>query len=230
MLGILFASLPHIFIGATLASLIMIKGKVSIKKKLLIFAICTIAVLSPDVLKVSSVLYSHAIWLAPLLGAFFTVLHEFLIKSEKPLMTWVKMTVIILVGHLFIDFIGNGARLLYPFHKEEYIFSIISKLDFIFILFLAISFLLVFFHPKKNIVATVCLIAIAVYFSSLTYSKLQLEYTLKEKYNNEDIALLITYPNDSLHWGYQVRTENLIVTGESPVLNEDIKIETRREI
>lgn len=230
MLGILFASLPHIFIGATIASLIMIRGKVTIKKKLLILAICTIAVLSPDVLKVLGVLYSHALWLAPILGLFFTVLHMFLIERTNLLITWIKLTTIILVGHLLIDFIGNGARLLYPFYKEEYIFSIISKLDFIFILFLAISFLVVFFHPKKNMVATICLITITVYFSFLTYSKMQLEYTLKEKYNNEDIVLLITYPNDSLHWGYQIRTEKLIVTGESLVINKEIKVETRREI
>ena len=232
MLGILFSSLPHIFIGAMIASIIMVKDKDSSKKKILILVFCSVVVIAPDVLKILGFLSSHALWLCPILGIFFSFLYAYLIKKEShSLFTdWIKFSTIIFIGHLFIDFIGNGARLLYPFVKEEFIFSIISKLDFVFIMFLAISLIIVFIHPKRKESALVCIITIFMYFSFLTVSKIQLEYSLKEKYQSEDIVLLISYPNDSLHWGYQVRTTDLIVTGESPVFNNEINVETKREI
>lgn len=229
MLGILFSSLPHIFIGAMIASILMVKDKDSSKKKILILIICSVVVISPDVLKILGILSSHALWLCPILGMFFSFSYSYLMKEENLFMDWIKFSTIILIGHLFIDFIGNGARLLYPFVKEEFIFSIISKLDFVFIMFLAIFLVIVFIYPRKKEAAVVCLITILMYFSSLTVSKIQLEYSLKEKYKSEDIVLLISYPNDSLHWGYQIRTKNMIATGKSPVFSKDIKVETKRE-
>ncbi|MYL29698.1 hypothetical protein GLW03_07670 [Halobacillus halophilus] len=230
MLGILFSSLPHIFIGAMITSIIMDKNKDSSKKKILMLVFCSVVVLSPDALKILGFSSSHALWLCPILGIFFSFLYAFLIKKENSFMDWIKFSIIIIIGHLFIDYIGNGARLLYPFVKEEFIFSIISKLDFVFIVFLAIFLITVFIYPKKKESVLVCLIFITMYFSFLTLSKIQLEYSLKEKYKSEDIALLISYPNDSLHWGYQLRTTNLIVTGESPVFSKEINVETKREI
>lgn len=230
MLGILFSSLPHIFIGAMIASILMIKNKDSSKKRILMLVFCSVVVLSPDVLKILGFSSSHALWLCPILGIFFSFLYAFLIKKENSFMDWIKFSIIILIGHLFIDYIGNGARLLYPFVKEEFIFSIISKLDFVFIVFLAIFLIIVFMYPKKKESVLVCLIIITMYFSFLTLSKIQLEYSLKEKYKSEDIVLLISYPNDSLHWGYQLRTTSLIVTGESPVFSKEINVETKREI
>jgi hypothetical protein len=59
---------------------------------------------------------------------------------------------------------------------------------------------------------------------------MHLEYTLKKEFKDEDIVLLITYPDDDFNWEFQVRTERLIVTGESPINKTNIKIETRTEI
>ncbi|SDO72580.1 hypothetical protein [Halobacillus aidingensis] len=229
MLGIILSSLPHIFIGALIASIIMVNDNGSFQNKIRTFVFCSVVVMSPDVLKVLGVLSSHALWLCPVLGMFFSITYVYITKGVNFFIYWIKLSTIILIGHLFIDFIGNGARLLYPFVKEEFIFSIVSKLDFIFIMFLALFMVVVLITPKKKGTAFVCLMIILMYFSSLTVSKIQLEYSLKEKYKSEDIVLLLSYPNESFHWSYQVRTTNMIVTGRSPVFSGEINVETKRE-
>ncbi|RWZ60606.1 hypothetical protein EQV77_04740 [Halobacillus fulvus] len=229
MLGIMLSSLSHIFIGALIASIIMVNDNGSFQNKIMTFVFCGVVVMSPDVLKVLGVLSSHALWLCPVLGMFFSITYVYFTKGKNFFICWIKLSTIIFIGHLFIDFIGNGARLLYPFVKEEFIFSIVSKLDFIFIMFLALFMVLILITPKKKGTAFVCLMTILMYFSSLTVSKIQLEYSLKEKYKNEDIISQISYPNESFHWGYQVRTTNMIVTGGSPVFSGEINVETKRE-
>ncbi|ENH95851.1 transmembrane protein [Gracilibacillus halophilus YIM-C55.5] len=112
-----------------------------------------------------------------------------LIKDKtNNIFVWMKFLVIILVGHILIDFLGNGVRLVrffYPFMKEAFLFHIINKFNVLFILFLLVSLFITLFNSKKRRWGSIFLLIIFIYFGALTASKLQLEYSLQEKYNNE---------------------------------------------
>jgi hypothetical protein len=228
--NLILATLPHILVSSIITILTLVKDNDSFKKKIFILLFNSLVVISPDILKIMSILSSHSLWLVPILGFILSFIYVQLNNENKLNKVWMIFSLIILFGHIFIDFIGNGAELFYPFIKDEFEYTIINKIDLLFIAILMTSFILLFFYKKKTAIVITSLSIIGLYLGALTVSKMHLEYTLKKEFKDEDIVLLITYPDDDFNWEFQVRTERLIVTGESPINKTNIKIETRTEI
>ncbi|RKL65077.1 hypothetical protein CR203_22685 [Salipaludibacillus neizhouensis] len=229
MLLHLFASFPHLLIGAIIALLILVNSNDSFKEKLFLVVFTCFVVISPDILKIMGILFGHSLWLAPILGLTFALLYSIKNKNIKITKSWFVFTLVILFGHIFIDYIGNGVRLFYPFVREEFEFSLIMKLNFFIILFLVLSLVFVFFNKKSKSIGIASLSVLLLLFSILTVSKIHLEHSLNEEYKSEGINMVITYPNDNFGWGFQVRTEKTIITGESSINTTNIQVQTKRE-
>ncbi|ACJ32537.1 metal-dependent hydrolase [Anoxybacillus flavithermus] len=227
--NLVLATLPHILVGSIIAIFTLVKDNDFFKKKLFILLFSSLVVISPDILKIMGILSSHSLWLVPILGLIFSFIYVQLNNDNKLSKVWLVFSLIILFGHLLLDFIDNGVELFYPFIKDDFDYTLINKIDLLFIVILITSFTLLFFYKKKTIIVITSLSIIGLYLGALIFSKMHLEYTLKKEFKDQDIVLLITYPDHHFNWEFQVRTKRSIVTGKSPMNKTNIKIETRTE-
>jgi hypothetical protein len=147
--NLILATLPHILVSSIITILTLEKDNDSFKKKIFILLFSSLVVISPDILKIMSILSSHSLWLVPILGFILSFIYVQLNNENKLNKVWLIFSLIILFGHIFIDFIGNGAELFYPFIKDEFEYTIINKIDLLFIAILMTSFILLFFYKKK---------------------------------------------------------------------------------
>ncbi|OIJ20712.1 hypothetical protein BKP45_08710 [Anaerobacillus alkalidiazotrophicus] len=226
----LLHTILHFLVGVSITYILFNKDFLSKKKRTILFLFGGLSAVSPDVTKFFGDLFGHSIISVPLFGLLFALSFRKLIKDFSFLKTWITFSTTVLIGHIFIDYIGNGVAFLYPFKKNEFDFHIISSIDLIIIITLLLSVIICFFNRKGKTVILIGTIIICSYFSILSISKVQLERTLKSKYDVQEVTLLLTYPSKFGWWAFQIRTDEVWVNGYSPIYNTKVHIESEREI
>ncbi|KIP20412.1 metal-dependent hydrolase [Anoxybacillus ayderensis] len=227
--NVVLATLPHIFVSSIITALTLLKDNYTFRKKIIILLFNSLVVISPDILKIIGILSGHSLLMVPILAFIFSFIYSRLNNENKFKTLWLIFSLIILFGHLLLDFIDNGAELFYPFVRDSIDYTLINKIDLIFIAILMTSFILLFFYKKKIIFVITSFSIIALYLGILIVSKEYLEYNLRKEFKDQDIVLLITYPDHDFNWEFQVRTNRSIVVGRSPIYKTDIIIESKTE-
>ncbi|MYL35652.1 hypothetical protein GLW05_18915 [Pontibacillus yanchengensis] len=119
---------------------------------------------------------------------------------------------------------------MFPILKKDFNFHIIPSLDLIIITTLLTTLIIGLFHNKSKAIILLGALTISLYLCLLTASKIQLEHTLIEEYNNYEIELVFTYPSDDFgEWDFQLRTNEVWVRGDSPIYKSGIHIKSKRE-
>ncbi|WP_202081290.1 metal-dependent hydrolase [Caldalkalibacillus salinus] len=228
----LIHTILHFLVGVSMSYILFNKDVLSKKKRSIMFLFGGAAAVSPDITKFFGDLFGHAIFSVPLFGLLFTVAFRIFIKDFSFVKTFITFSITVLMGHIFIDYIGNGVAFLFPFVKREFDFHIIASVDFVMIITLLISVIIGLFHHKGRVMILTGSILICLYLGLLSTSKVQLEHTLKNKYGAEEVQLLLTYPSHSQwgRWNFQVRTDEVWVNGYSPIHKTDINFESEREV
>ncbi|MEQ6376353.1 hypothetical protein RZN25_05870 [Bacillaceae bacterium S4-13-56] len=190
-----------------------------------------ISAISPDVTKFFGDILGHSIWLAPVFGLLFSIGFRYFQKDISFFKSWGIFSLTVLVGHIFIDYIGNGVAFLYPIIHKEYSLSVITRTDEFILYTLLIVVLIGLFYRKGKIIILTGIIIISLYLGGLTVSKFNLEQALKKQYEDDDINLLLSYRSHNfLEWNFMVRTDKIWVSGYSPILNQEIRIGSEREV
>ncbi|MCP3027109.1 metal-dependent hydrolase [Halobacillus sp. A5] len=231
MLGDGIHGMLHFLIGAAVVSLLLY-GKCGSRRELVIvFLFGGIAGVFPDVTKLFGDLYGHSLMSAPLMGLSVALGFRILMRKVPFLQAWGAFAAAVIIGHIFIDLIGNGVAPFYPFEKSEYDFHIISRLDVVMLLTLLATAVVFFITCRRAIVLSGVMI-ICIYLGILSVSKVQLEQLLHTEYSENDIELLITYPRSGAWggWDFQLRTDETWINGHSPVLGRDVHIESERDV
>ncbi|RSL28926.1 metal-dependent hydrolase [Salibacterium salarium] len=223
-------TLLHFLVGASISYLIINKEDRTKSKRFFIMIFGGAVAVSPDVTKFFGDLWWHSIWFVLVSGLLFAIVFRWFTKNIVLQKLWFTFSLTVLVGHILIDYLGNGVAFLYPFVKEEFEFHIVYGMDvlIIFVLLLALS-IGVFYSKGKRFVIMGVLI-VTLYLMGLGFSKIQLEQALENQYQRESIDLLLTYPESLSQWSFQVRTDEVWYSGYSPVLNQEIFIETKRKV
>ncbi|WP_345240569.1 metal-dependent hydrolase [Pontibacillus salipaludis] len=206
----------HVLFGIVL-TILLFKQKRSTK---IIMAGAGVAIF-PDIPKFFGETAGHSLLLAPLIGIGMALIVLGYGKSF-----WyvsLKFTAVVLIGHIAIDYLGNGVQLLAPFSQKEFEFHIIRSLDLPLLALLCLTVLGSFWRKR---VATIGFILILVYFTTFSWSKLQLEASLQEKYEGETIEELETFPADHpwqwFTWQILIETKEGYVRGSSTVWGQTI--------
>ena len=223
-MGYIVHEVFHFLIGASLAYILLSKDMGTIGKRTLIYIFGGVAAISPDVTKFFGDIVGHSIWLVPVFGLVFALVFHFIQKNVSFFKSWGIFSLIVLVGHIFIDYIGNGVAFLYPLINKEYSLSIISRTDEFVLFILLFVVLLGLFYGKGKMIILTGMIIISLYLCGLTVSKFHLENTLEKQYEGEDINLLLSYRSHNFfEWRFMVRTDKVWVSGYSPILNQEIR-------
>lgn len=128
--------------------------------------------------------------------------------------------------HLLIDYIGNGVALFYPLIDHEYEFSVIDRDDTFVLYPLLLSVCIGLWFRKGRYLILAGVLTSIVYIGTLTYSKLDLEHSLSERYKKDHIESLLTYPDtSSRHWKFMLRTESAAVFGRASILGNRIEVD-----
>ncbi|RUS45109.1 metal-dependent hydrolase [Cohnella sp. AR92] len=229
MKDMLLHSLLHIAVGACLAYLIGNKKSDSLAVRGLLLLFGGIAGLSPDFTKAFGDLYGHSLGLVPVFGLLFAWAYRRIRKDIPFPIAWLLFSAAVL-SHLFIDTVGNGNALFYPFIEREYEFAILRKADDFSLAILLLSMIGGLLTRRgKRIVAAGALL-VGVYLASLSYSKLALEHELASRYEEDGVEFVLTYPGEMRRgWEFMVRTKDAFITGHSSVLKVDPQIEDVNE-
>ena len=195
-MGHIIHEILHFSVGACITYLLLNKYNNSMPKVILILLTGGIAGITPDITKFFGDLYGHSLFLVPILGLVIMLITRKLFLEISVVKLWLVLSFSVL-SHIFIDFIGNGVALFYPFITKEYDFHIIQ--DELFLYILSVATIIAVFYRKGKLVILSSLLIVALYLGVLTYSKIQLQQTLKSEYIEDDITLLLVYSR----WDYR---------------------------
>ncbi|WP_347862323.1 hypothetical protein U0355_03875 [Salimicrobium sp. PL1-032A] len=137
MLELLITHIPstmlHILTGLLVADLLF-PGPRFTKQQTRWFLLVIVAflVIIPDIPKLFGVLYGHSLITAPLIALFFALLMRTMLLMPVPSIWW-RLSIILIISSLGIDFLGNGVHLFYPVSAATYGVSLI-KYEFFYIL------------------------------------------------------------------------------------------------
>lgn len=222
----------HFLVGVSLSYILFNEDFVSKRKRSIVFLFGGGCAVSPDVTKFFGDLYGHSVFLVPLFGLLFTIIFRLIMKDFSFAKTWVIFSITVLFGHIFIDFLGNGVAFLFPFIESEFDFHIIASVDLVITIILFTSVTMGLLYKKGKSIILVGALVILLYCGFLSISKLQLERTLEDRYNANNIEFLLTYPefNEFGSWGFQVKTNEVWVEGFSSIYKPQIHIKREREV
>lgn len=225
-MGYIVHSFLHLSVGACITYLLLNKHYNSKAKRTLVLIIGGFAGISPDITKFIGDLYGHSLLSVPIFGLLIMLITRKLLLEISVIKLWIVLSFSVL-SHIFIDYIGNGVAILYPFVTKEYDFHIIQ--DELFLYILSIASIIAIFYRKGKLVILSSLIIVALYLGTLAYSKIQLYQTLKSKYEEDEITLLSVYPRWDKRWEFMIRTDEQSIIGSASILRRDIQIERERE-
>ncbi|MFD1020614.1 metal-dependent hydrolase [Thalassobacillus hwangdonensis] len=225
MYGYLLHTLLHFLAGACISYLTLVKSDDLRRKQLILLAVGGVVALLPDITKFFGDILGHSIFAAPFFGWLAAWLYRKYDKTIPYKKLWLIFTFIVIIGHLFIDYIGNGLALFFPFVRSEFDFHIIPSIDFFSLTILLIMFPLTFYFKKGKAIFITGLATIDLYLIILSVSKVQLEHELHQEY--EGIELLETYPSSSDfgEWNFLLKTNVEWIRGSSPILGGGHSIE-----
>lgn len=197
----------------------------SIGRRALLLLFGAISGLAPDLTKFFGDLLFHSVFLVPLIGWILAYVYSMFQKELSFKRMW--LTFMISAGtHLLIDYIGNGVALFYPLIGHEYEFSVIDR-DDPFVLFpMLLSVIIGLWIRKGRYLVLAGVMTSIVYAGTLTYSKLDLEHSLKNRYGQDHMESLLTYPDhSSRHWRFMLRTESAAVFGRASLSGNRIVVD-----
>lgn len=227
-MGYIIHIILHFAVGACISFLFLNKKGDSATARFFILIIGGFAAISSDITKYFGDLYGHSLFIAPLLGLIIMLITRKIFIYIPAVKLWIVLSISVL-SHIFIDYIGNGVAIFYPFVTKEYGFYIINDNLLLYILLIA-SVIAVFYRKGKAFVLSSLLI-VALFLGVLTYSKLKLQQTLKNKfYDENEIILLQVYPSWDNRWEFMIRTSEQSMIGSASIFGKDIQVERRKGI
>lgn len=225
-MGYIIHEILHFSVGACITYVLLNIYGNSRTKIIWLLLIGGIAGITSDITKFFGNLYGHSLFLVLILGLVIMLITRKLFLEISVVKLWLVLSISVL-SHIFIDFIGNGVALFYPLITKEYDFYIIR--DDLFLFILSIAILIAIFYRKGKLVILSSLLIVALYIGALTYSKIQLQQTLKSEYKEDDITLLMVYPRGDYRWEFMIRTNKHSIIGSTPILRTGIQIERENE-
>lgn len=143
--------LLHILIGANLGLLVafVFEGNSSGNKKYFLLLTGMLAAIFPDFLKYFGNIIGHSLIFVPVMSLPASFLFYFLTrKIFSFLKIWIFHTLIVIIGHLMIDFFSHDIQLFFPVSTSNYTFNILQRNE-LFILTISCVNILLFFMLRK---------------------------------------------------------------------------------
>lgn len=208
----LISILPHLTVGAVINYLICNNEK----NRFYILLIGAFAGILPDIPKYFNNIFFHSIWSIPIISIILSIPSKKIIKDISLIRLFLGISMSALIGHIFIDYIGNGTVLFYPFTQEEFSLDLINGEEIILWVIILVGIILSIFNKHSRKIILISSIIAFIYIGVLGFSKYvtyqQLESIYKEDKPNQILVYRAGYP---MHWYFIVRTDEKSVNGTS---------------
>ncbi|SIS42532.1 hypothetical protein [Salimicrobium flavidum] len=137
MLELLLSHIPstlfHILTGVLITDLIFHGPSFTYRKtRFTLLGSVAFLVVLPDIPKLFGFLIGHSLITVPILALLFAFIMRKLLSMRVPAIWW-RLTLVLVISSLGIDFLGNGVHLLYPVNEKTYALSVI-RYEFIYLL------------------------------------------------------------------------------------------------
>ncbi|MEI5908852.1 metal-dependent hydrolase [Bacillus spongiae] len=217
----------HGAVGAFVAFLVCYKQVSRRKDMWILMFFGFLAGLIPDLLTVllggDIYFWAHSLFVVPSLTLGLAMMSRIFITGIRFSRQWMALFLSLIIGHLVMDTLDNGAPWLYPiFESRGTGFYLFSGND----LFLAIPFLifialLIFFHPKqRKLQLSVLILGLTLMIFTLGfkgYSKMEVYQALVEEYPDFEIVVepLNVTPFQTKQWTFVAESKFLSIEGEA---------------
>lgn len=196
--------LLHLLAGAATLSW-FIDGR-TVGKRIWIILIGACLGITPDVTKLFGDVYLHSMLFAPFIGLFYGFI-LWMWPRTRFFYAVFASTMTVIIGHLLVDFLGNGDALFYPIIVREQVFSILSPVENLITLFLLVSLVVSFLFTSNRKPMTITLLPVLILLIALASSHGAIRYQLYAEYKDKhpDITVFSSQP---FHWKFYVRLED----------------------
>lgn len=128
MIELLLSHIPstilHMLTGILIADVIFHGPSFSYRKRRVLLGGIAILVVLPDIPKLFGFLIGHSLITVPVLALMFAFIVRQVIHM-RVLSIWWRLTLVLIISSLGIDFLGNGVHLFYPVNEKTYALSVI---------------------------------------------------------------------------------------------------------
>ncbi|MCD5322241.1 MULTISPECIES: metal-dependent hydrolase [Pontibacillus] len=210
------STLMHITTAMVLTHLLFYKKEMSYKRRLLMVVSGAVIVLLIDVPKLMDIIFTHSLFFLPITSFIIALL----VKKIFPfslIRRWIGLGVVLLLAGIGVDYLGNGAHLFYPLHKQNVAYSVIKRDLWL----LGGMMLLTLFSLSQKLYGWKWvwsgLLILVLLLGGKVYTKHQLEKTLDERYEEENIIRITTEPIPYVgyKWRFTLYSQDQITYGKA---------------
>jgi hypothetical protein len=188
--------ITHLLTGCFIASFVFMRRELSFKRKIIILALSAFFGIFPDLLGPRDISpWSHSFFVMGLIMLPIVYLLRFPLKKFSFFELYLCFGGSVLIGHIFIDYLGHGVHLIYPLSKQAYTMPLIYLGDptgWVPMLFGVFLFLL---PTTRKSLLNISLAAFIVIYLGLKLSLLvQIGQSIPSKFTLTHEAIVKIYP------------------------------------
>lgn len=193
--------LSHCLLGGSIALFFLYQQRWN--SRLIVFLLGALAGITPDLFGARDLTpWSHSIIFAPLLVFWIVIIGRVTLKQIDKWKLWIVLSISLILGHLFYDYLGHDVPLLYPFSNKSYALVSLTLGDPWLLLPLLISIVIcIFLNYKSKLPITIAMLLLSAYLSLHIISKEIIEHKVRTQYAIQD-QIIIVEPDD--HYGYEI--------------------------
>lgn len=224
--------LTHFLVGGFICTLLAGRQKMSFYNKIAFISMGGFFGIFPDFFGPRDISpWSHSILIMSLIMIPIAYLLKRFIFNRTYLSLYLSVTGSVLIGHIFVDYLGHGVHMFYPISQKAFSLHLIFLSDptvWFPILIGIVSFLLPI--KRKLFVDWMLVSLVIIYLGIKLITVLQIEQHIGEEYALTGNAVISVYPLEeyqveelSDYWklGYNVTDSQRDIRGIVPLLTKD---------
>ncbi|UQZ36681.1 hypothetical protein C2I18_25995 [Paenibacillus sp. PK3_47] len=223
----------HLLAGCFIASFVFMRQDISFKDKLMILGLSAFFGIFPDLLGTRDTSpWSHSLIVMGIVMVPVVYLLRFFLQKYSYPMLYVCFAGSVM-AHIFVDYLGHGVHLIYPFSRQAYTLPLIYLGDptvWVPMLLGVVIFILPVVFKRKLIMNTLFAVFIVIYLGLKLATVAQIEQSISQKLTLTEEAGVKVYPlseyqvtsmTDFWKMGFDVIDKQRSVRGIVPLLGGD---------
>lgn len=229
----------HILAGCFIASFVFMRQELTFRRKIIILTLSAFFSVIPDFLGPrDNTQWSHSFFVMGLIMLPIVYLLRVLLRKSSFFELYLCFAGSVLIGHIFIDYLGHGVHLLYPFSKQAYTLPLIYLGDpTVWVPMLLGVLLFILPLTRKSVLNISFALFIVIYLGFKLTTLVEIKQSIPSKFTLSQEAILEIYPlgdyqvdrmTDFWKMGFDITDSQRIIRGIVPLWGEHIQLHVNK--
>lgn len=227
--------ITHLLAGCFIASFVFMRKEMSFKRKIIILALSAFFGVFPDLLGSRDISpWSHSFFVMGIIMLPIVYVLRLLLKKSSFFELYLCFAGSVLIGHIFVDYLGHGVHFVYPLSKQAYTMPLIYLGDpTVWIPMLFGGFLFILPITRKSVLNISFAVFIVIYLCLKLSLLAQVEQSIPNKFKLTQEAIVKIYPlreyqvkelMDFWKMGFDVTDSQRTIRGGVPLLGGNTQL------